>query len=356
MPGDGGAGWGPGGPGDGGAGWGAGGPGGGSDEPPAERPRLARSTKLIGTGVAVALVAAGAWAAGTALHSSPSTVRFRAAAATTPGTSGGTSNGTPAHRGRGLFGMGAGGTVATVGASSFTVTAKSRPAPPANGASPSTGQAPAAPTTTTKTVDVGGSTTYYVTEQGSGADIAAGMRVTAFGQVGANNTITASAVDLVQAGIGPTPGTKSGTAPVNPPAPPANAPAPPAGTTTRPFTFGTVKSVSQSGTTYTVVVTSRAGDRTVIVNSSTTVTKTVKGSLGDVHVGDNVVVRGTRNSDGTVAASVVQVVSASLKGKGPFGPRFGPAFGPGFGFGPRGAFGRGHQPPKASPATPAPAV
>ncbi|HVM65314.1 MAG TPA: DUF5666 domain-containing protein, partial [Acidimicrobiales bacterium] len=195
-------------------------------------------------------------------------------------------------------------------------------------------------------------------------DIATGMRITAFGPVGADNVITASEVNLVQAGVGPNgpankPAPPNNGAPENG-APPANAPAPPAGLKTLPFTTGTVKSVSHSGTTYTVVVTSRAGDRTVIVNSSTTVVKTVKGGLGDVHVGDGVLVRGTHNADGTVTASAVNVVSSSLKGKGPFG--FGPGFGSGgarrgrgFGFG----FGGGHKAPANAPAPggpPAPAV
>jgi hypothetical protein len=258
--------------------------------------------------------------------------------------------------------MGAGGTVATVNGSGFTVTAPSRPTPPANGAAPN---APApnapAPAPANKTVKVTDSTTYSVTGPGSGADIATGMRITAFGQVGANNVITASTVTLAQAGLGPN-------GPANKPAPPNNGaapnngapPAPPAGANTRPFTTGTVKSVSNSGGTYTVVVTSRLGDRTVIVNASTTVIKTTKGGLADVHVGDAVVVRGTHNADGSVTASAVQVVSSSLKGKGkgPFG--YGPGFGfggprRGFGFG----FGGGHKPPANAPAPvnpPVPAV
>ncbi|HZQ57548.1 MAG TPA: hypothetical protein VFA84_05920 [Acidimicrobiales bacterium] len=317
---------------------------------------MSRTTKVVGSALAVALVAGGAWAAGTALHSSPSTVNFRAAAADGGGSTGNAApNASPRPHPGG--GMGGGGTVASVdqAGSSFTVTGPTRPkgaAPAApGGAAPAT---PSSPTTTTKTIKVTGSTTYYVTEPGTASDIATGMRIGAFGTV-ANGEITASAVTLVQAGIGKAPNKPApATAPATPPKPdPSANPNPNANpnVANRPFVLGTVKSVTPgSGGSVTVVVTApRGGDRTVVVNASTTVTKTVKGSFSDVRVGAIALARGTRNSDGSVTASVVEVVASGVKrGPGPgFGPAFGPGavpgFGPGFGhrFGPRGGGGPG---------------
>jgi hypothetical protein len=313
--------------------------------PSGKQPRLSRTTKVVGSAVAVALIAGAAWAAGTALHSS-SSVNFRAAAATGGTASGGTANGSTApgpHRA--ALGMGGGGTVASVdqAGSSFTVT---RPALPPKGTTPSTpgGAAPAipsTPTTTNKTIKVTGSTTYYVTESGSQSDIATGMRISAFGTV-SNGQITASGVNLVQAGIGNMPNKpKTGAAPATPPsgAAPATPPAnPKPNAANRPFAIGTVKSVTPGANgSVTVVVTSpRDADRTVIVNSSTTITKTVKGSFSDVKVGALAIARGTRNSDGSVTATVVQVVASGVKP----GPGFAPGFGPGLGFGPGPGFGR----------------
>ncbi|HXZ61968.1 MAG TPA: hypothetical protein VEG62_04435, partial [Acidimicrobiales bacterium] len=146
-------------------------PGGSGDEPAAKQPRLPRTTKVVGGAVAVAMIAGGAWAAGTALHSSPSTVKFRAAASTGSSSSGGTSGSTngPRHGfGMGMFGGGVVGTIDQSG-SSFTIT---RPSPPSNGNTPNAPggntpnapSTPSTPATTTRTIKVSGSTKYYLTQ------------------------------------------------------------------------------------------------------------------------------------------------------------------------------------------------
>jgi Domain of unknown function (DUF5666) len=318
---------------------------------PADRLGMSRSTKIVGGAVAVALVAAGAWAAGTALHSSTPSVRFQPAASTAA-ASGGTTGGSgaaptgPARR-RGMFGGGGGGggVVTAVSATDITVNAPTRPTKPTTpGAAPVT---PATPTTKSVTIKVTGTTTYVITEPGASGDITTGMRIAATGSVNADGSLAATSVELVQAGIGLA-GPGAGKA-ARPPAAPGSttAPAKPNLPANPPFALGTVKSVTAgSGGNVTVVVSSQRGDRTVDVTSTTTITKTVKASLGDVKVGDTVLTRGTPATDGSVTATTVQIVSAGLKGRGRFGVGigpgfgFGPGFGPGFGFG---LGGRGHR-------------
>ncbi len=330
-----------GGPGGGDGGWGS---GPGDLEPPAKQPRLPRSTKVVGAAVAVAMIAGGAWAAGTALHGSPSTVRFRAASAVGNASTGSGASGTSGtngpHPARRYPGGGVSGSVTGVDSSttSFTFSHRVRPATGTAPAAPATpGAAPAAPTTTTTKVVTNSSTTFYVTGPATPSDIVVGQEISAFGQ-SANGTLTATRVAIVDPGIIKLPNKP---APANPPAnasPNVKAPA------NRPFEFGTVKSVT-TGTngSVTVVVTQlRGGDGTVVVPTSAKIVKTSKGSFGSVAVNDLAAVRGTKNADGSITASVVEVVSSSLAGQGAGGVRgFGPAIGPWVGFGPGPGFGAG---------------
>jgi hypothetical protein len=291
------------------------------------------------------MVAGVAWAAGTAFHSSPSTVKFRAAASTDSASSGASgSTETPGLRRLGGFGL---GTVTSVNGSTITV---SRPARPSTGASPNTpGAAPAPPTTTTKTIKVVSSTTYYLVAPGKLADVAKGDFMTARGTAGANGTLTATQAYFAAAGIVKMPN-KAASAPGPaygaPPAPPADAP----------VAIGTVSSVTQQadGSVTVVLSSPRGTSRTVVLNSSTQLVEETQSSLSAVQVNDMIAVRGTRNSDGSITAAVVQVVSAALKGQGPLGVR--PGFGPGRFFGPgRGGFG-GHGRWGPVPGAPAPAT
>jgi hypothetical protein len=346
---------------------------------------------VIGAAVAVAMIAGGAWAAGTALHGSPSTVKFRAAAAvggnsTGNGSSGSSgtngTSGTNGPHGRRFMGGGGVGPVTGVDsrAQTFTVTHPTRPAP---GSAPNTpGAAPVAPATATTTVKTSSSTVFYVTGPATPSNIAVGQEMVAFG-TNSNGTITASRVSLVDAGILKTP---KKPAPVNPNASPnvspnagpnepnANAPKLPGN---RPFGAGTVKSVTggANGSVTVTLTELRGGDVTVDVPTSATMVWTQKGSFSSLAVNDTALVRGTKNADGSITATVIEVVKAALKGQagagvrpgfgpglgfgfGP-GPGFGFGFGPGLGFGgrrggfPGGAPGAGHwSPPSGSAGTP----
>jgi hypothetical protein len=319
-------------------------------QPTARRLGLSRSTRILSGAVALSVVATGAWAAGAALHSSSPTVKFQPAASTAAAATGGTGaagtapTGPVPHR---RFGFGGGaGVVASVdpSAPSFAVTVPTRPVAPAT-----PGAAPTTPTTKTATIKVTSATTYLLTEQGTSGDIATGMRILAMGTANTDGTLAATAVEVVQAGIGPA-GPKPPAAPTTPGAAPVNpnAPVRPGLPANAPFAVGTVKSVTTgSAGALSVVVSSPRGDRTVMVSSTTTVTKTVKATFGDVKVGDTVLARGQHNTDGSVSATAVQIVAAGLKAPGKFGFGRGPGsgFGPGFGFGPGWGFGgRGHGP------------
>lgn len=90
-------------------------------------------------------------------------------------------------------------------------------------------------------------------------------------------------------------------------------------------TVGTVQSVN--GNTITIT-TPNGGTVTVTLNGSTTVTKTDTGSINDVTPGENIIVRGTTNSDGSTTANQITVGNGAL----------------GFGFGGRGGNGNGGPP------------
>ena len=350
---------------------------GGDGTPPPKRLGFSRTTKVVSGAVALALVAGGAWAAGTALHGGGSTVRFQPAAATTSATgSSGTSGGTTGGSGTAPAGphyrvtRGLAGTVGTVdpSANSFTVNAPTLPPKPTPGAAPAT---PPAPTTKSVTVKTTAQTQYITVTQGSASGLAAGMQIIAVGDV-TNSTLTATHVAAAQAGLLPSrPKPPTGAAPTPPPgapALPANHPG---------AAVGTIASITKdqpAAGDLTLQLTTARGSRTVVVTPSTTIALATKGSSSAVKPGDMVLVRGTHNTDGSVTASTVITVSASLRGTGgtrgfPFGPALGlgpwlrlgggPGFFGGHGFlGGLGRFGFGHrsgsEPVPGSGSEPAP--
>jgi hypothetical protein len=112
-----------------------------------------------------------------------------------------------------------------------------------------------------------------------------------------------------------------------------------------------------SKTTTTIVVTTTAG-KTVTVDVSLATKYSVRGvsapTLANVTVGDRLTAQGTLNSDGSLAATVVQASANDQPGFGGNGP--GGGFGPGGGIG-RGGIGRGggfggrNSKPIAAPST-----
>ena len=83
-------------------------------------------------------------------------------------------------------------------------------------------------------------------------------------------------------------------------------------------TVGTVQSVN--GNTITIT-TPNGGTTTVTIGGSTTITQTDTGSISDITPGENIIVRGTSNSDGTTTADQVTVGNGSFGfgGRGPNG-------------------------------------
>jgi len=315
-------------------------PGGVVEAVAAERLGLSRPTKVLAGAIAVAVIAAGAWAAGSAIHGSGPSVRFTPASATAAGSTG-SSGATPAtpHARRNL---GGGGVVSGVDAAGDTITVT---LPARHSTSTTPGAAPVAPATTSATIKVTSATVFYVTKSGTAADITTGMRLAATGTANADDTLTATTVTLLASGLAPS-------APKPPAAAVPNAPAVPKGPANPPVASGTVTSVTTSGGDTTLVVTGPRGARTVIVTPTTTITETIKGGLSDVGVGDMVLARGHRNSDGSVDAAVVVDVAAGLKGVG----RNGLGFGFGRGFGPGRFFPGGRGGPGGPFGHPAPAA
>ncbi len=70
------------------------------------------------------------------------------------------------------------------------------------------------------------------------------------------------------------------------------------------FAGGQVVSVDQSSIT---VKTQDGGSRIVFVNSGVAVTKNAAGSLADIKPGDDIMVQGTSNADGSVTAQSIQI-------------------------------------------------
>ena len=81
-----------------------------------------------------------------------------------------------------------------------------------------------------------------------------------------------------------------------------------AGATAGGFLTGTVAAEDSSS----ITLNTRDGNsHVVLISPSTSVAKTVAGSLADVSVGANVMVIGTTNSDGSVSATMIQLRPAT---------------------------------------------
>lgn len=169
-------------------------------------------------------------------------------------------------------------------------------------------------------ITVTSSTTYELAGQASTRDaVVAGVQIRATGTLGSDGTLTATSVRIAPSMVG-----------------------------------GTVKEKSASSFTLTV----RDGS-TVEVRVSSATTYRVGGisspTLADVNVGDVVMASGTKNADGTLAATVVRSHPAGSFG-GPGGRGGGNGFGRGFdrhggGWGsPGGGFGPADPDPSAAPS------
>ena len=163
-----------------------------------------------------------------------------------------------------------------------------------------------------KTLTLTGSTTY--TEAGASVSMSAlivGDRISAQGTVDSAGNFTATAVTIAPASI-----------------------------------QGTVA----SKTTTTIVVTTTAG-KTVTVDVSSATKYSVRGvsapTLANVAVGDRLTAQGTLNSDGSLAATVVQASANDQPGFGGSGPGSGSRRG----FGRGGGFGGRNTKPIAAPST-----
>lgn len=164
-----------------------------------------------------------------------------------------------------------------------------------------------------KTLTLTGSTTY--TEAGATVSISAltvGDRISAQGTVDSAGSFTATSVTIAPASV-----------------------------------QGTVA----SKTTTTIVVTTTSG-KTVTVDVSSATKYTVRGvsspTLANIAVGDRIAAEGTLNSNGSIAATVVQAAPNDQPGFGGFG---GPGGGFGRGFGPGGGFGGRNARPIPVPST-----
>jgi hypothetical protein len=191
--------------------------------------------------------------------------------------------GGPGGRGPG----GAHGTVASVGASSFTV------------------NKPGATATTTITVKVTSATTYTKVADGTVTSASVGKYVTAQGTRGTDGKLTALHLHVLT----PAP---TGTQP------PSSA--------TGKVIAGTV--TANDGTAITVDTTT--GSQSIVTTSATKVITTSAASFSDVDAGDPVRVDGGRESDGSVLASKVVIdnstkpaASAKAAGAGAGGHGFG---------------------------------
>ena len=72
--------------------------------------------------------------------------------------------------------------------------------------------------------------------------------------------------------------------------------------------------VSKDATSVTVSM-KAGGSKVVLISPSTTVMKTVNGTLSDLSIGKTVTIIGTANSDGSVTATAVQIRQATTTGQ-----------------------------------------
>jgi hypothetical protein len=272
-----------------------------------------------------------------------------------------------------MFGPGRGGTVATIDTSalSFTVTRPPRPqVSPSTSTTTSTTTAPAVtPSPTPVTVTTTSSTTYqeFQSSTFSATDAPVGTRIAVFGTRNADGSLTATTISVIPSGGGSgwhahAPGSSGSTTPTPNNAPPNNVPPNAAARLAKaPFALGQVSAIS--GTPSTITLTTPWGTETIDTTSTTTFTSLVSTGIAfdTLAVGQRVMIRGQRQSDGDVAASSVVIIPAGVT---PSGLRFGALMGGGFvngpaaGGGPRGPwagfgrFGWGRRP--AANSGPAP--
>lgn len=225
------------------------------------------------------------------------------------------------------------GAKALSGGTSKTSAAPSRPAAPGRRNRPGTvGTLQSVDGTTLTVASFNGNTTTVLTSSatkffknapGALGDVKVGDRVVAFGTAGGDNTVAAQRLSDMGSSPASSDGRGAGVAGRrggSPDAPSGNGPgngAPPGrGTLPDPNSFarGTVKSIS--GTTLTVSQ-NDGTTKTVTTSPSTTVTVLRPVTLQDLTTGDQVVVTGKTNPDGTVSANVVREGAAGM------GPRFG---------------------------------
>jgi len=356
-------------------------------------PRFSRRTKVLAGVTALVTCAAAAWATGAASGSHTPTVRIEPGVAASAssgsngsnGSNGSTGSGSSpgstgagnpgrwgGHRGVrfGMFaGQGAGGTIATIDSSAqtFTVT---RPARPPSSSSTS-GTPAVTPSPTPLTVTTGTSTTYeeFQSSTFAASDAPIGTRITAVGTRNADGSLTATTISLMPTGMGPgwhakapsstgsgTPSSTGSGTPMPKTIPPNAA----AHLAKAPFALGQVSAIS--GSPSTITLTTPWGTDKIDTTLTTTFTSLVSTGIGfgTLAVGQRVIIRGQRQSDGDVAASAIVIIPAGVtpSSLGFGGPGFigrGLVNGPAAADGPRGPwtgfgqFGWGRRPPAGSP-------
>lgn len=75
--------------------------------------------------------------------------------------------------------------------------------------------------------------------------------------------------------------------------------------------YGTVSNLNGPDFTVTRTAAGTTSTTNVITNASTTFTKTIKGPVSDIKVNDRIAAEGTRSSDGSLAATRIQIAPAS---------------------------------------------
>ena len=158
------------------------------------------------------------------------------------------------------------------------------------------------------TVNVGDNTAIDKTVAGSLADLQPGVFLTVAGAPDTNGNITATSIMIRTQGFS---------------TPPPGATFAPGTRTTRPGngtgsgfpnggagrgTLGTLKSVNGNTLTLTTM---QGSDVTVDVNDSTSIQKTIAGTISDLQQGESVTVMGTQDASGNITANVISIRPAS---------------------------------------------
>lgn len=140
--------------------------------------------------------------------------------------------------------------------------------------------------------------------KGSLADISAGENIMVTGQRNADGSIAAANITII-------PVLTSGGQPGAFPGGQGASGGPPAGGAGGGFggrrTIGTVDKIEGN----VITLNTPAGAISVQVSDSTTIDKTVKGSLTDIAAGETITASGQRDADGSVEATIISIVSGS---------------------------------------------